>query len=129
MVDRATRKEILGALGTVPSFIDRAPPGTGENFWATMRDLQLAETEIPGKYKELIGLAVSAATRCKYCTFFHTEAAKLHGANQAEIAEANAMAAWTMAASTFLNGAQVDDAQFRKETLAILDHVRGHASA
>ena len=52
------------------------PPTLLEGFWSTMRDFQLAETTIPNKYKELIGLAVSGATRCKYCTLFHAEAAK-----------------------------------------------------
>ncbi len=31
-------------------------------------------------YKELIGIAVSGATHCRYCAYFHTEAAKLFGA-------------------------------------------------
>ena len=46
------------------------------------------QTAIPNKYKELIGLAVSGATRCRYCVYFHTEAARLFGATDEEINEA-----------------------------------------
>jgi AhpD family alkylhydroperoxidase len=72
---------------------------------------------------------VSGATRCKYCTLFHTEAAKLFGATDEEIREAAAMAAHTMSASTFVNAMQIDYGEFRKETLAAIAHVRGRAPA
>ena len=49
------------------------------------------------KYKELIGLAVSGATRCRYCCYFHTEAARLFGATDEEITEAALIAKNTMA--------------------------------
>jgi len=69
-------------------------PELGLNgFWGLMRIFYLAETQIPNKYKELIGLAVSGATRCKCCALFHTEAAKVFGATDAEIAEASLMGA------------------------------------
>jgi AhpD family alkylhydroperoxidase len=44
------------------------------------------------KVKELIGLAVAAQISCTYCIYFHTTAAKLNGATDAEIREAVAMA-------------------------------------
>jgi AhpD family alkylhydroperoxidase len=97
-------------------------------FWTTMRDLQLGETRIPNKYKELIGLAVSGATRCRYCALFHTEAARLFGATDEEIAEASAMGGFTMMASTFLNAQQIDYEQFRKETLQMVVHLKSKAA-
>lgn len=118
------RAEIQQLLGKVPGWVNELPPSTLEGFWLTMRDFQLAETRIPNKYKELIGLAVSGATRCKYCTLFHTEAAKLFGATDEEIREAAAMAAHTMSASTFVNAMQVDFDAFRRETLEAIAHVR-----
>jgi len=39
---------------------------------------------------------VSGATRCRYCVYFHTEAARLFGATDAEINEAALMAKHTM---------------------------------
>ena len=64
-------REIEEALGRVPEWAKKLPDEMLQGFWATMRDFQLAETRIPGKYKELIGLAVSGATRCRYCQYFH----------------------------------------------------------
>ena len=118
------REEIRQAFGKVPGWVEQMPPTLLEGFWSTMRDFQLAETAIPNKYKELIGLAVSGATRCKYCTLFHTEAAKLFGATDEEIREAAAMAAHTMSASTFVNAMQVDFEDFQRETLDAIAHVR-----
>ncbi len=120
------REEIKQTFGKVPAWVDEMPPSALEGFWTTMRDFQLAETRIPNKYKELIGLAVSGATRCRYCTLFHTEAAKLFGATDEEIREAASMAAHTMSASTFVNTVQVDYDAFRKETLDAISHVRSH---
>ncbi|MFT3912539.1 MAG: carboxymuconolactone decarboxylase family protein [Anaeromyxobacteraceae bacterium] len=123
------REEIRQAFGAVPTWVGGMPDSALEGFWAMMRDFQLAETAIPNKYKELIGLAVSGATRCRYCTLFHTEAAKLFGATDLEIAEAAMMGAHTMSASTFLNAAQVDYDTFRRETLDAIAYVRGHMPA
>lgn len=117
-------REIEQTFGLVPQWI-RALPETGlAGFWTVFRDFYLAETKIPNKYKELIGLGVSAATRCRYCTLFHTEAARLAGATDDEIAEASLMAGVTMLGSTFLNGQQTDYERFRKETLDIVQFVK-----
>jgi len=123
---RKVREEIRQAFGKVPSWIEEIPPAALEGFWGTMRDLQLGETAIPNKYKELIGLGISGATRCRYCALFHTEAARLFGATEEEISEAAMMAAHTMSASTFLNAMQVDYESFRRETLDAISWVRDH---
>lgn len=118
------REEIKQAFGKVPGWVEQMPPTLLDGFWTTMRDFHLGETTLPNKYKELIGLAVSGATRCKYCTLFHTEAAKLFGATDEEIREAAAMAAHTMSASTFVNTMQIDYEAFRRETLDAIAYVR-----
>jgi AhpD family alkylhydroperoxidase len=120
------REEIRQAFGLVPSWVDEMPDSALGGFWSMMRDFQLGETAIPNKYKELIGLGVSGATRCRYCALFHTEAAKLFGATDEEIAEAAMMAAHTMGASTFLNSMQTDYDTFRRETLSAVEYVRTH---
>ena len=79
--------DIRETLGLVPSFMSAVPDGLIESEWASWKALELAETHIPNKYKELIGLAVSGATRCRYCAHFHAEAARLFGATEEEIAE------------------------------------------
>jgi AhpD family alkylhydroperoxidase len=121
------KSEIQKMFGKVPGWVEDVPDSALEGFWTTMRDFQLAETAIPNKYKELIGLGVSGATRCKYCTLFHTEAAKMFGATDQEIREAAMMAAHTMAASTFVNAMQTDYDQFRKETLDAIAYVKSQA--
>ena len=116
--------EMKEAFGQVPTWTQSAPDQALGGFWEIMRDFQLAETEIPNKYKELIGLGVAGATRCRYCQVFHTEAARLFGATDAEIAEAAMMAGFTMMASTYMNAIAVDHDQFVRETREIVEHVR-----
>src|SRR6266542_1027456 len=121
------REEIKQTFGQVPTWVNEMPETALEGFWSMMRDFQLAETAIPNKYKELIGLGVSGATRCRYCALFHTEAAKLFGATDDEVAEASMMAAHTMGASTFLNSIQTDYDTFRRETLDAIAYIRSQS--
>lgn len=116
--------EVTALFGRVPEWIKQVPDPALEGFWGQMRDFELAQTAIPNKYKDLIGLAVSGATRCRYCTLFHTEGARLNGATEVEIAEAATMGAATMGTSTFLNAMQVDYEQFKRETLEIVKYVK-----
>ena len=116
--------EVRSTFGIVPQWFQQMPEQAIGGFWSLMRDFYLAETKIPNKYKELIGIAVSGATRCKYCTFFHTEAARMFGATDAEIHEAAAMGGLTMMASTFINAEQIDYEAFKKETQEIVKYVR-----
>lgn len=112
-----TYRDIEQTLGLVPSFFKAFPDTAIAGAWAEFKSLQLnPQTQLSGKEKELIGLAVAAQVPCHYCVYFHTAAARLHGASEAEIREAVAMAAITRHWSTVLNGMQVDEAQFMKET-------------
>jgi AhpD family alkylhydroperoxidase len=122
-------RDIEEQLGLVPGWLEAWPDAGLPGFWSLMKDFYLAETKIPNKYKELIGIAVSGATRCKYCALFHTEAAKLFGATDDEIAEASLMGGVTMCASTFLNAQQTDYDVFRKETREIVAYVRSRRQA
>src|SRR5215831_18540658 len=121
---KETYKEITEALGLVPQWLEQMPEGAMQGFWGMARDFWLKETKIPNKYKELIGVAVSGATRCKYCALFHTEAARLFGATDEEVAEASMMGALTMCGSTFINGEQIDYERFRQETRDIIGYLR-----
>lgn len=116
--------EVKQMFGQVPAWLRAIPDAAVAGFWAMQRDFELAETAIPNKYKELIGIAVSGATRCRYCALFHTEAARLFGANDEEIAEASMMGAFTMLASTFLNAQQIDYEEFKRETLDVVRYVK-----
>jgi AhpD family alkylhydroperoxidase len=117
-------REIETMFGQVPEWVRQVPQSAVAPFWGLMRDFYFAETKIPNKYKELIGIAVSGATRCRYCALFHTEGARLAGATEEEIAEASMMAGVTMAASTFINAQQIDYETFARETGEIIDYIK-----
>ena len=118
-------RDIEETLGLVPKFFQEVPDYLIESEWLSFKSLQLSdETAIPNKYKELIGLAVSGATRCRYCVYFHTEAARLFGATDDEITEASLIAKNTMGWSTYLNSMAFDYDEFVEEFDRIADHVR-----
>lgn len=119
--------EIEQTFGQVPTWVQSLPEAVLSGLWDQMSNFYLAETAIPNKYKELIGLAVSGATRCHYCQLFHAEVARLRGATDEEIAEAGMMGGFTMGVSTFLNALATDFEQFRSETLEIVSHLRSQA--
>jgi AhpD family alkylhydroperoxidase len=109
-------KDIEATFGIVPSFMRMFPAAGLPGAWKEMKSLQMnPNTAIPGKYKELIGLAVAAQIPCHYCTYFHTEAARMNGATDEQVKEAIAMSAITRHWSTVLNGSQIAPADFEKE--------------
>jgi AhpD family alkylhydroperoxidase len=121
--------EIRNTLGLVPTFWNSVPDSLIESEWASFVAIELAETAIPNKYKELLGIAVSGATRCRYCAYFHTEAARLFGATDEEIAEASLMAKHTMGWSTYLNAMAFDYDEFVAEFDQIAAYIRDNAAA
>jgi AhpD family alkylhydroperoxidase len=121
--------DIRETLGLIPEFISEVPDFMIENEWHSFKSLMLSETEIPNKYKELIGLGVSGATRCRYCVYYHTEAARLFGATEEEINEAALVAKNTMGWSTYLNARAFDYDRFKSEFDQIAEHVRSQMAA
>ncbi|MDX6655440.1 MAG: hypothetical protein QOH62_233 [Solirubrobacteraceae bacterium] len=118
-------RDIEATLGLVPEFIKRVPDYLVPSEWASFKSLELSDqTAIPNKYKELMGLAVSGATRCRYCAYFHTEAARMFGATDDEITETALIAKNTMGWSTYLNTLQFDYDEFVAEFDQITAHVR-----
>ena len=121
----ATRADIGKTLGFVPQFFLKFPEGMLPGTWEEMKTLQMnPNTALPGRTKELIGLAVAAQIPCRYCIVGHTEFARLNGASETEIGEAVGMAAITRHWSTFLNGIQTDETKFRAEIAKIVAHVK-----
>ncbi|MCA1813410.1 MAG: carboxymuconolactone decarboxylase family protein [Halobacteriales archaeon] len=120
------KREVTEAFGFVPSFVAQSTtPETARLWWSTLRDFQLSEeTALDGKTKELIGLGVASQIPCHYCVVFHTEAARLNGANEQEIREAIFMSGLTRLGSTLLNGSQIDANTFDKEVREIIGYVK-----
>jgi len=121
--------EMQSMLGLVPTFFKSIPDSTLGLEWELIKRVQMEPGPIPNKYRELIGLGVSAATKCEYCTFFHTEMARLNGATDAEIEDALHYAKSTTGWSTYINGSQADLEQFRSEVKAMVEYVRKQAAA
>jgi AhpD family alkylhydroperoxidase len=114
---QAVYRDIEATLGMVPGFFKAFPEVGIAGAWDEFKNVQLnPHTALPGKTKELIGLAVASQIPCTYCVYFHTAAAKANGATDEEVREAVAMAAISRHWSTVLNGMQVDLGTFKTET-------------
>lgn len=116
--------EIEEAFGFVPGFLQTLPDASLELEWDTLRAVQMAPGAIPNKYRELIGLAVAAARGCDYCTYFHTQFARLNGATDAEIEDAVHFAKSNVGWSTYLHGMRYDYGQFQADVDRICEHAR-----
>ena len=116
-------KEMEHTLGLVPSFFKVVPDSSLELEWELFKRIELDESPIPNKYRELIGLAIAGTTKGRYCAFYHTEAARLFGASEEEIEDALRYAKWAGGWSTYADGLQLDFEQFRDEVLRICEHV------
>jgi AhpD family alkylhydroperoxidase len=123
-----TRKEIYQEIeqtfGLVPAMFKAVPDSALELEWQLFKRTQMDEGPIPNKYRELIGVAVAASTKCSYCSYFHTELAKLNGATEAEIEDAVHFAKSSAGWSTYVNGLQIDLEEFKKEIDHACEHVR-----
>jgi AhpD family alkylhydroperoxidase len=127
-VTAMTRAQVYAQIeemfGLVPSFFKRIPDSSLELEWQLFKRVQFEEGPIPNKYRELIGVAISAVTKCRYCALYHTEVAKLNGATDAEIEDAVHYAKSSAGWSAYLNGLQIDYDQFRKEIIQASEYVK-----
>jgi len=121
--------EMTQMFGLVPSFFKLVPDNSLELEWKLFKTVQFDEGPIPNKYRELIGLGISAITKCEYCIQYHTEVARLNGATDAELEDAVHYAKSSAGWSAYLNGMQVDREQFADELAQVADYVRGQAEA
>ena len=109
-------KEIKQTFGIVPTFMKDYPQSGIAGVWEEMKGVQLnPNSVIPPKYKELIGMAVAAQIPCRYCSYFHTEAAKLNKANKNEMDEAIAVAGQTYRWGSFITGMQISESEFKSD--------------
>ena len=123
MTRQEVYREIEEMFGQVPTFMKALPDESIEAEWKLFKQIQFDEGPIPNKYRELIGVAISAVTRCRYCAYYHTEVAKLHGATDEEIQDAVHYAKSSSGWSTWLNGLQFDFDQFKSEISQACEHV------
>jgi AhpD family alkylhydroperoxidase len=123
-----TRQEVYDDIeqtfGLVPSMFKELPDSSLELEWQLFKRIQLEESPIPNKYRELIGLGIAGITKCRYCAFYHTEVAKLFGATDEEIEDALHFAKSSAGWSAYINGLQLDFDQFKEEIVRACEHVR-----
>jgi AhpD family alkylhydroperoxidase len=117
-------KQMEEMFGLVPVFFKSIPDSSLEQEWELFKRVQFNPGPIPNKYRELIGVALAAATKCRYCALFHTEMAKLNGASDAEIEDAVHFAKSVGGWSTYINGLQIDYDQFKAEVVLACEHAR-----
>ena len=122
------QREMKEMFGEVIGFIDQIPDAYVNSEWDLIKRVQFGQTLIPNKYKELIGLGVSAATKCRYCVLFHTEAAKLFGASDEEVEEAVHYTKLVIGWSTYINGMQVNYDDFQAMVGRVVEHVQATAA-
>lgn len=116
--------EIEETFGMVPPPLKDISDTDMANEWPIFKRFTVEETEIPAKYRELIGLAVAANIKCPYCTHFHRHAAQLHGAKEAELTETFVLASFTSRYSAMLHAMEYDLDQFTDEVADIGDHLQ-----
>jgi AhpD family alkylhydroperoxidase len=83
--------------------IEAKAPEVFKAFWEFDK-AALAPGAIPGKYKELMALAVAFTTQCPYCIHLHADKARHAGATDEEIAETVGVAAALRAGAAVTHG-------------------------
>lgn len=118
----AALKEIKDTFGLVPKFYELYPAEGVAAAWNEMKNLQLnPKTALSGLDKELIGLAVAAQIPCNFCTYFHTQAAKLNGGSEQQTREAIAISAIAVYWGAYFEGMRIDKEEFMEETDDIVE--------
>jgi AhpD family alkylhydroperoxidase len=116
-------EEIKQTFGTVPVMFEVFPKYALAGAWENFKALSGPQSLIPGKYRELLQLAVASQIPCQYCIYFHAAAAKANGATDAEIQEAVAQGAQTRHWSMILQGNQINFDEFKTEFDAIMKNM------
>lgn len=115
MSHQETIKEIKKTFGFVPDFFKNTPKDVIIHMWPIFKKYQLGESAIPPKYREMMMLAASAAVKCPYCEKYHTEASKMLGATDEELAELAVLVASVGFWSNTLHTMNYDYNKFSKE--------------
>lgn len=118
-----TLNDIEASLGLVPGFMKALPEDVLISDWPLMKKYTLGESKIPGKYREMIALAISANLKCPYCELFHTGAGQLHGVSEDELKEVFFLASFTTRWSAMIHAQHYDYNKFVEEFNQIAAHL------
>jgi AhpD family alkylhydroperoxidase len=118
----AARAEIQKMVGFVPATLNAVPDNVLPGAWDEMKTLQVStDTALPCKVKEIIAASVAAQLPSPALVYGHTQLARASGATAAELADGVAMAAGARHWSTFFNGMQLDEKQFRADVAKFVE--------
>jgi AhpD family alkylhydroperoxidase len=118
----AARAEIQKLVGFVPATLNAVPDNVLPGAWDEMKTLQIStDTALPCKVKEIIAASVAAQLPSPALVYGHTQLARASGATAAELADGVAMAAGARHWSTFFNGMQLDEKQFRADVAKFVE--------
>ncbi len=124
----AVRADIKKTLGFMPEFVKAIPDVWLPGLWAEIQGFENnPRTALSAKEKDLIALAVAAQSGNRATIYSYTRCARANGATSAEIGEAVAMAGLSRRFSTFMNGIQLDEANFRAEIAKLVEGARAAA--
>lgn len=123
------KADLEETFGMVPPPLDTIPEEDAVQEWPTFKKYTVGESEIPPKYRELIGLAIAANIKCPYCTFFHGAAAELHGATEAELEEVYFLSSFTARYSSMLHAQQYDLDEWKDTVHQIGAHLQEQIAA
>ena len=110
-----TERDIVATFGQIPDFFAAMPDDALEREWPAWKAFQLSDSALTAREKHLVGYAVAAAIHCPYCTYFHSSAARMMGATDAQLEEAARFSADTSKYSTYLHGLQIDIGDFKRQ--------------
>lgn len=122
-----TLKDIETSMGIVPEFMKALPKDVLIQDWPLMKKYTLGESKIPAKYRELIGLAVSANIKCPYCQLFHKGAAEMFGATEEELAEVAFLASFATRWSAMIHAQHYEYDKFAEEFQKIGEYLSKQA--
>jgi AhpD family alkylhydroperoxidase len=123
------KEDLEETFGMVPPPLDTIPEDDAVQEWPTFKKYTVGESEIPPKYRELIGLAIAANIKCPYCAHFHNAAAQLHGATDAELEEAYFLSSFTARYSSMLHAQEYDLDTFKDKVEQIGEHLQAQMAA
>lgn len=119
-----TLEDIEKTLGIVPGFMKALPKQVLVQEWPLFKKYNFEVTEIPAKYRELMGLAVAANIKCPYCQLFHKGAAEMNGATEEELAETAFLASYTARWSAIIHAQHYSYETFARETQQIGEYLK-----
>lgn len=114
----------VGVRAQPPSFVKALPDEALPAALDELTALELTDTALPVKAKQLIALAVASQIPCRMCVYASTQLARSAGASEREQREAIAMAALTRHWSTVVEGGQLDPAELDRELVIIINFMK-----